>query len=52
MPKEFEVHKGVKPTTGTRESEFTVYAFSSLWNDWNYVRLSNLIGTKNAISYF
>jgi hypothetical protein len=34
------------------QSEFIVYAFSSSQNDWNYVCLSNLIGTKNATSYF
>jgi hypothetical protein len=33
-------------------SEFTVYAFSSHHNDWNYVRLYNLIGTKIATSCF
>jgi hypothetical protein len=34
------------------QSEFTVYAFSFLWNDWNYARLSNLISTKNATGSF
>jgi hypothetical protein len=34
------------------QNDFTVYVFSSLQNDWNYVRLSNLIGTKIATRYF
>jgi hypothetical protein len=33
------------------QSEFTVYASSSLWNDWNYMCLCNLICTKNATCY-
>jgi hypothetical protein len=34
------------------EHEFTIYVFSSLRNNWNYVHLSNLIGTNNATIYF
>jgi hypothetical protein len=34
------------------QSEFTIYAFSSSRNDWNDMRLSNLIGTKFATSSF
>jgi hypothetical protein len=34
------------------QHEFTVYVFSSSWNNWNYVCLSNLIGTKNVTSSF
>jgi hypothetical protein len=35
-----------------RQSEFIVYVFSSSRNNWNYVHLSNLIGTKNVTSCF
>jgi hypothetical protein len=52
MPKEFQVHKGVKPAAGTRAGELTIYALSSSRNDWNCVRLSNLIGTKITMSCF
>jgi hypothetical protein len=34
------------------QREFTVYVFSSSQNSWNYVRLSNLIGTKNITGCF
>jgi hypothetical protein len=34
------------------QRDFTIYIFSSSWNNWNYVRLPNLIGTKNATSCF
>jgi hypothetical protein len=41
MIKEFQLHRGVR-----LQREFIVCVFSSLWNNWNYVCLSNLIGTK------
>jgi hypothetical protein len=34
------------------QREFTIYVFSSLQNNWNYMFLSNLIGTKNTTGCF
>jgi hypothetical protein len=34
------------------QHEFTIYIFSSSRNDWNYVRLSNLIGIRNVTDCF
>jgi hypothetical protein len=34
------------------QREFTGYVFSSSWNNWNYVHLSNLIGIKNDTGCF
>jgi hypothetical protein len=34
------------------QSEFTTSTFSSLHNDWSYVRLCNLIGTNIATGCF
>jgi hypothetical protein len=34
------------------QCEFTIYVFSSSQNNWNYLRLCNLIGTKIVIGCF
>jgi hypothetical protein len=47
MTKEFQLQK-----VSSLQREFTIYVFSSLRNNWNYVRLPILIGTKNNTGYF